>query len=188
MKAAWIGAAALCAVTLAALLVVAVRIKERKMEARTGRSAEDDGLRIATDRPVQAGHFTLEWSDGSLAVSDRRGPCAEFPDPAAGETRGWQELRLKFVDVSPGGVRVRASYLAGAPCLGPGRYRIRREGLTVRLATGSNVQVVALEEDAAVVRIGEEDVRIGVGASAPVPGGTVAVERAGEGPLLLVVR
>jgi hypothetical protein len=150
----WIPAGILVVCTLVALWVTAAQVKARKMAARYGERIQpapvvDAPLAEVTLRrgkPVTVGHLTLDLdqNDGSLTVLDaQQRPLARFGGLKKGDERGWQELRMKLLDVDADAVRIATELRPGAPCLGPGTFRALRPGLRVELPGGRALTLVA---------------------------------------------
>jgi hypothetical protein len=141
------------AFALIALLVVAVRVRDRKIEARRARIGEPitppgDGTPREFNLPRGAAEtyedFTLSFLDGRLLVRDRKGRAvADFAQLDRGGARGWQELQIEILSALPEGLSIRARIEPGAPCRGPGIYRLLRTGLRIVPGPGSAFTVSA---------------------------------------------
>jgi hypothetical protein len=133
-------------VTLLTLWLVAWKVRDAKIEARSaGRE------RIESDLPppagvvpiprgggIRAGHFLLRYPerDGVLEVLKPDGEVlAEFGGLRGGERRGWQELQIEVAASNARMHEVRVEYRPGAACRGPGLFRAVKPGLRIEVET-----------------------------------------------------
>ena len=138
----WALSLVLCLCTLVALWITAWKIRQDKVEARRGgrepEPSETDRLRrlpIARDKAVRAGHFKIGFTkEGELRVFDSLSkPLVTFTGVAAGERRGWQELRIRCLAADEKMVLVEVEFKPGAACLGTGLYADLKPGLRIEL-------------------------------------------------------
>jgi hypothetical protein len=150
----WVLSGILCACTLAALLVTAIQVKNRKMAARYGErieepAAPDGHLReivLRRGESARVEHLRLDFPKTSetLEVRDSQDHLlVRFTQLRRGQERGWQELRLKLIDVQPNELRVAPEFRPGSPCFGPGDYVSLRPGLRVEFADGRGATLTA---------------------------------------------
>jgi hypothetical protein len=151
----WVLSGILCACTLAALLVTAIQVKNRKMAARYGERLDTppapeapltDELLLHRGRPTSFQHFHLELPANSdaLEVHDARDrTLVRFTGVHKGDERGWQELRIRVLDVQKDEIRVAPEFRPGAPCFGAGTYLELRTGLRIDFPQGRSATLVA---------------------------------------------
>src|SRR5882672_8830966 len=191
----WVFAVILCACTLTALLVTALQIKRRKMAARYGEriteTAPDAAIPEITLRRGQTTcieHFSLDFgkaSDGLEVHSAQGLPLVRYSDLKKGVEMGWQELRLRLVDVTPDELRIAAAFQPGAPCFGPGDYTTLRTGLRIELPGGRSVTVLGWDAAKSEARLQiesggrAEELTLGSGPERSVLGVRVALQGQG---------
>lgn len=150
----WVLSGILCACTLAALLVTAIQIKDRKMAARYGERidapAAPDGrlpeIVLRRGESARVEHLRVDFPKtlDALEVRDSQGhPLVRFTQLRKGQERGWQELRLKLLDVQPDALRLAPEFRPGSPCFGSGVYVSLRPGLRVEFADGRGATLTA---------------------------------------------
>lgn len=150
-------AAVLVLCTLVMLWMTAARIKANKIAARQGDAGEPIAapppapvlpeLTLRPGRAAPVGHLTLEVADAALVVRDaQQRTLVRFTGLRTGQERGWQELRLRLLDVTPGELRVAPELRPGSPCYGAGVYVALRTGLRVDFPGGRSATLVRWPE------------------------------------------
>lgn len=192
----WILSGVLCACTLAALLVTALQIKERKMAARYGERLDQPPAALAgaplaeivirRGRPTPVEHFLLELPANAegLEVHDARDRAlVRFQGLRRGDERGWQELRLRILDVQKDEMRLAAEFRPGAACTGAGTYLALRAGLRVEFTAARSATLLDVDPAKRQVRlkveVGDraEEQALGEGERRTVLGLTFSLER-----------
>lgn len=157
----WTFVAILCACTLVALWVTAARVKANKLAARYGERIERPAIIVAEDarlprivlkrgERLHVEHFILHFPDSGdrLTVQDAKDqPLVEFHRIRKGEQRGWQELRMTFLEAAKDHLTIEAELRPGASSFGPGGYRAIRPGLRVEFDPQRSVTVTAWDPD-----------------------------------------
>ncbi len=165
----WVLSGILCACTLVALLVTAIQIKDRKMAARYGERidapAAPDGrlpeIVLRRGESARVEHLRLDFPKASDALEVRDAqdrPLVRFTELRKGQERGWQELRLRLLDVRPDELRVAPELRPGSPCFGTGVYVSLRPGLRVEFAGGRGATLTAWDPAKPEARLKVESV------------------------------
>jgi hypothetical protein len=160
----WILSGILCACTLVALLVTAIQIKDRKMAARYGERIEaapaPDGILPETvlrrGQTTRVEHLRLHFPSDSEALEVRDAqdhPLVRFTGLQSGQERGWQELRVKLLDVRKDEFRIALEFRPGSPCFGTGTYVALKPGLRVDFPGGRSATIVAFDASTARVKV-----------------------------------
>lgn len=134
----------LVGLTLVVLWLVAWKVRDAKVEARSGgreRIEADPAppagpVPLARGASLRAGHFALTYPDrdGALEVARANGEAlVEFAALKAGERRAWQELQIDVQETSAASHLIRVEFRPGAPCRGPGLYRAVKPGLRIEV-------------------------------------------------------
>jgi len=189
----WVLSGILCACTLAALLVTAVQIKARKMAARYGErietvpAAPDGGaaeLVIRRGQSARVEHLRLSFPESSdtLEVRDaQERALVRFTGLQTGQERGWQELRLKLLEVRKDELRLAAEFLPGSPCYGSGIYVALKTGLRIDFPGGRRATVVLWDPPTARIKVESstqaEEQSIAPEESRPILGLTLTLHR-----------
>ena len=152
VKVRWAFAAILCLCTLVALWATGARVKAAKMAARYGdrtasapiEAGATSTVTLPRGKRVTVAHFDVEYSGDAVRVFNGAGTAVvEFPALRTGERRGWQELQMTFVEISPEQLKLEVDFKPGSPCFGPGRYRALRQGLRIQFPGDRSVTVTA---------------------------------------------
>lgn len=176
-----------CGLALAALLVTALRVRDAKLEARSGGEPLDPVLESPGPRELTLGRggaaryedFTLSFEEGRLVVRDRKGRrCVDFIQLDRKGPRGWQELQIEILSAKPEQLELRAQILPGSPSRGPGLYRWLKAGLRIE-TTGQKPLTVLGWDDL------RRELSIGADGSPPVACKLGAAQRIGALKLLL---
>jgi hypothetical protein len=136
--------AALVGITLVALWLVAWKIRDAKVEARSGGREKIEAapappagvVPVPRGGAIRAGHFLLRYPerDGVLEVVKPDGAVVvEFPGLRGGERRGWQELQIEVAASNARTHELRIEFRPGAACRGPGLYRAVKPGLRIEV-------------------------------------------------------
>jgi hypothetical protein len=150
----WVLSGILCACTLTALLVTAIQIKDRKMAARYGERIDSapppdarlPEISLRRGQSARVEHLGLRFPPEAdvLEVRDAQDrPLVRFTGLQRGQERGWQELRLKLLEVRKDELRVAPEFRPGSPCVGAGSYLALRPGLRVEFPGGRSATLVA---------------------------------------------
>lgn len=154
-RAYWILSGLLCLCTLVALWIVAWKVRQDKVAARSaGRqeSASVDGPRrllIPRGKAGLAGHFKVSYpGERTLSVFDLNARhLATFPGFADGEVRAWQELRMKWIAGDATSAVVEVEFRPSSPCVGVGVYADLKPGLRVELSPDVQFSVERWDPD-----------------------------------------
>jgi hypothetical protein len=170
--------AVLVGITLVALWLVAWKVRDAKVEARSGgRERIDQPFRppagplpLARGTSLRAGHFLVRYPDrdGVLEVARMDGELlARFEALRPGDVRAWQELRIEVKETSPQAHELALELRPGAACRGPGLFRAVKPGLRIEV-DGTAYTVVRWDPaSGGVVRLDDGTER----EVAPAPGG-----------------
>jgi hypothetical protein len=140
----------LVACTLVALWATGARVKAAKMAARYGdrissapiEAGATSTVTLPRGKRVKVAHFDVEYSGEAVRIFNSAGTAVvEFPALRKGERRGWQELQMTFVEISPEQLKVEVDFKPGSACFGSGRYRALKQGLRIQFPGDRSVTI-----------------------------------------------
>ena len=160
------------------------RIREARENARLAR---EPGIvfSLAAGDDVSVQGFQLAYKHGQLLVVDPEDRIqARFTHLQSAERRGWQELQIDLVVVTPDLIQLGAFIRPGSACYGSGRYRVEKPGLRIEFPGHRTVTVLGMppEEWRLKIETGEteETVQFATGKGVKVAGlniqGSVSME------------
>jgi tRNA A-37 threonylcarbamoyl transferase component Bud32 len=102
-------------------------------------------LVIRRNEWLRVEHFTLHHNKvGNLSVLDAKGRhLVEFLRMQKGQIRRWQELQLRFDEVSDEADLIEVELKPGSTCFGGGHYRALKAGLQVGFRGNESITILA---------------------------------------------
>lgn len=150
-------------------------------------------LELRRGETLRVEHFKLDLGgDGTVTVRDARDRAlVEFPTPAKGAIRRWQEFQLRFGETGKESVGLEVELKPGEPCFGSGVYRALRAGLRIGLPRNASITILESDFEAARFKLRFEENSVAAervlepGAAGSIFSIDYRLERAPEGGLRL---